>query len=164
MIRLVFGMTFFAAAVGYALLRGGAPERWIATVVLVMLVIDRIGHPFLSATDLATFDTLHLFIDFAGFGGLLLVMIRARRFWPLWACSFQLLSLASHATSAMSAQLPPAIPAILAIAPSYLILASLVLGTALHQARLKRHGSDPPWRISSRLAAGRGQPTTPINF
>jgi hypothetical protein len=146
--RLILGMGFFTLTVGFALLRGGAPERSFALVLVGMLLIDRAVHPFLDPSDLAAVDALHLAIDLASFGVMLLVMIRARRFWPIWACSFQLLSLASHATPVMSAQLPPVVPAILGIAPNYLICASLILGTALHLARRKRLGSDPPWRVS----------------
>jgi hypothetical protein len=144
--RLVLGLGFFAFAVGFALLRGGAPERWFAAVLVAMLIVDRAGHPFLEATGLASIDTLHLAIDLVSFGAMLLLMVRARRFWPIWACSFQLLSLVSHATPVLSAQLPPVVPAILGIAPNYLICASLVLGTVLHRVRCRRHGSDPPWR------------------
>lgn len=162
--RLIVGMAFFAAAVGFALLRGGAPERWFASVLVAMLIVDRAGHPFLDATGLASVASLHLFIDLASFGAMVLVMIRARRLWPIWACSFQLLSLASHATSMMSAGLPPVIPAILGIAPNYLICASLVLGTVLHQARRKRHGSDPPWRTSLPRAVPRAPRSTPTSY
>jgi hypothetical protein len=146
--RLYLGMGFFIFAVGFALLRGGAPERWFALVLVAMLLVDRAVHPFLDATDAASIDRLHLAIDLASFGAMLLIMIRARRFWPIWACSFQLLSLASHATPAMSGQLPPVVPAILGIAPNYLICASLILGTALHLVRRRRLGNDPPWRGS----------------
>jgi hypothetical protein len=146
--RLILGMGFFTFAVGYALLRGGSPERLFAAVLVAMLLVDRAVHPFLEAGDTDAIDTLHLAVDLVSFGAMLLVMIRARRFWPIWACSFQLLSLASYATLAMSARLSPAAPAILAIAPNYLICASLMVGTALHRARCRRLGSDPPWRVS----------------
>lgn len=139
-------MAFYGIAAGYALWRGGAPERWFAVILVLMLATDRIGHQIIGSTNLEAIDRLHLFIDFASFGAMVLVMVRARRFWPIWACSFQLLSLASHATSLMNAGVPPIIPAVLAVAPSYLLCVSLVLGTVLHQARLRRHGNDPPWR------------------
>jgi hypothetical protein len=162
--RLIIGMGFFALAVGYALLRGGGPERWFAGVQLGMLLIDRAGHGVLGNAAQGAIDNLHLFIDLAGFGGMVLVMIRARRLWPIWACSFQLLSLASHAIRVLSARLPPVIPAILGIAPNYLICVSLIVGTALHQARRRRRGSDPSWRSSSPRAAAPMRRSTRSNF
>lgn len=146
--RLIIGLGFYALAVAFGLLRGGAPERWFAAILAAMLVVDRAGHLALGADDLLAIERLHLAIDLAGFGAMLLVMVRARRFWPVWACSFQLLSLASHATPLLGPGLSPVVTTMLAIAPSYLICASLILGTALHRARLRQLGSDPPWRVS----------------
>ena len=162
--RLIIGMGFFAFAVGYGLLRGGGPERWFAGVLVGMLLVDRAGHLLIGDSAPEAIDILHLVIDLASFGGMVVVMVRARRLWPIWACSFQLLSLASHATRILSAQLSPVIPAILGIAPNYLICASLIVGTALHQVRRKRRGNDPSWRSSSPRAAVTMPPSTPINF
>jgi hypothetical protein len=162
--RLFLGLGFLSLAVLFAFLRGGGPERWIAGVLMGMFVVDRAGHLLSGSDDLAVLYGLHLAIDLLGFATMILVMVRARRFWPIWACSFQLLSLVSYATPLMSERLSPVVPDVLAIAPSYLICASLILGTALHQARLRRHANDPPWRTSSPLAAGRARRATRINF
>ena len=162
--RLMLGFGFYAIAIGFALIRGGRPERWFAGVMISMLMIDRLGHLLLGDLNRGAINSLHLVIDLVSFGGMVLVMMRARRLWPIWACSFQLLSLASHATRAMSAKLPPVIPDMLGIAPSYLICASLITGTVLHRARLKRHGNDPSWRSSSRRAVATRPPNTPTSF
>lgn len=162
--RLIIGMGFFALVVGYALWRGGGPERWVAGILLAMLVLDRAGHLVLGYGSSPAIDGLHLFIDSAGFVGMMMAMIRTRRLWPIWACSFQLLSLASYVTQVLSAQLPPIVPAILAIAPNYLICVSLMVGTILHQVRLRRRGSDPSWRSSLPRAAGPTRRSTRTSF
>lgn len=161
--RLAIGMTFIALAAAIALLRGGAPERWFAYILAGMLVTDRLGHLLIGAENQTAINGLHLIIDLASFGAMMTVMIGARRLWPIWACSFQLLSVASHATLIMD-QLPAVVPKILGIAPSYGILASLLLGSLLHQARLKRDGKDPPWRSSWQRAATPRRSSIPRNF
>lgn len=162
--RLIIGLSFVAAATAYGLWRGGGPERWFSGILLAMLAVDRVGHVLLGQDSRAAIEGLHLVIDLAGFGAMAMVMIRARRIWPIWACSLQLLSLVSHATRILNGELPPLIPAILAIAPSYLICASLILGTFSHQRRLRRRGSDPCWRNSSPLAVARMPRSTPTSF
>jgi hypothetical protein len=152
--RLIVGLGFYALAVAFALLRGGGPERWFAGIMAGIVVVDRVGHLLLGGADLSYFATLHLSIDLTAFGAMMVVMIRARRLWPIWACSFQLLSVVSHTTWMMGDRLSPVIPAMLGIAPSYLICATLILGTVLHRVRCTRHGSDPSWRISSPRAIG----------
>lgn len=161
--RLIIGMALLAAVVGLALLRGGAPERYFAFILVAMLLVDRAGHQLLGNDNLAAIHILHLVIDLASFGAMMAVMIAARRIWPIWACSFQLLSLASHVTRALGAKLPAIVPSILGIAPSYGIYLTLVVATLLH-ARRKRRGSDPSWRTSLRPATARPPWTTPSDY
>lgn len=74
---------------GYALWRGGAPERWGAGIVLTGMVLSNIaaarsGHLYL-ATDVA-----FLIVDASEAVALILLACAANRYWPLWAAMFQL--------------------------------------------------------------------------
>jgi hypothetical protein len=162
--RLIIYTVLFALVVIYALVRGGGPERLFASILTAMLVVDRVGHAVLGETSRSAINGLHFVIDLGSFAAMMAVMIWSRRFWPIWACSLQLLSLASHVTRMLDARLPPVITAILGIAPNYLICVCLMLGTVLHRLRLRRRGSDPSWRSSWPLATGRMRPGMPISF
>ncbi len=74
---------------GYALLRGGAPERWGAAIVLVGMILSNVtaawsGNLYMT-TNLAFFaaDTIEAI-------ALIVLACVANRFWPLWAAMLQL--------------------------------------------------------------------------
>ena len=162
--RVIISLSFMALAIGLALWRGGTPERLFAAILAAMVGFDRVGHMVLGEHDRAAIDALHLTIDLTSFIAMMAVMIYARRLWPIWACSFQLLSLASYPLLLLDTQLPSVVRTMLAVAPSYFISALLILGVVLHRVRLKRHGSDPSWRSFSRPAISRMRRRMPKGF
>jgi hypothetical protein len=98
-------LTSLLMGCGYALARGGAPERWGAGVVIAGMALSnlaglRSGHLFLST------DVTFLLVDVIEALALTILACTANRFWPLWAAMFQLDAVFTHAV--MFAQtIPP---------------------------------------------------------
>ena len=136
------------AAIVLGLWRGGGPERIVAVVLIGMIAVDRVAHVLLAGYNPTSLDQFHLVIDLAGFAALVAVALSARRYWPLWASSCQLISVFTHLAWLLKTPLPMQVYLVLDIAPSALISCAVILGTVLHRRRLARHGTDLSWKSS----------------
>ena len=134
------------ASVTFAFWRGGGPERVFASILSVMFLLDRVGHILLFDRTKVEIDYLHLVIDFAALGAMVVTSLLARRYWPLWATSCQLVSTYSHLGWAFDTRIPQAVYLTMDIAPWYLISLALIWGTHAHKQRIARHGADLSWR------------------
>jgi hypothetical protein len=144
-VRIIFFILLFAISVGYALWRGGKPERAVAIILILMISIDAFVHALTPATY-AKADPGHLIIDALAWAAFLFIALRARRLWPLWVSSLQTISLIAHVTKLLNLSMPPLVYAIMQVSSSYLLLIILIMGTYAHQKRLRLSGSDMPWR------------------
>jgi hypothetical protein len=145
--RTFIFLLFLGAICIYALCRGGGPERWSAAIVIGMLLLDPAVH-IVTPLEYAKLDPGHLVIDLAGWFGFFAIALRANRFWPLWVVSLQTIALVAHATRMLDVTIHPKAYMIMQIASSYPLLAALMIGTFLHQKRLKAIGTDRSWRSS----------------
>lgn len=145
-VKVIYAMLLLAVVLGF--LRGGGPERAIAGVLTAMFAIDRVGHFLLAGHDRAALDHLHLALDLAGLAAMVGVALSARRYWPLWASSCQLISVFSHLGWALETGLPMQIYLVMSIAPSALISIALIVGVTEHRGRVRHRGNDPPWKDS----------------
>jgi hypothetical protein len=143
--RLLPVLLLLAICTGYALWKGGKPERAAAIVLLLMAISDPFVHVLTPATYIKV-DPGHFIIDLAGWFALFYIAIRARRLWPLWISSLQTISLISHVTRLLDYTLLPAAYAIMQVSSSYLLLVVLTVGTYNHQARVRMNLTDQPWR------------------
>ncbi len=143
--RTTVFLILFGAACIYALYRGGAPERWVAVVIIGMLVLDPAVH-LVTPLEYAALDPGHFVIDLAGWLALLAIALRANRFWPLWVVSLQTIAMVSHATRLLDMTIHPKAYMIMQIASSYPLLIVLMMGTYYHQKRMQIIGTDRPWR------------------
>lgn len=143
--RIIFALSLFIVCVIYALWKGGAPERAVAVIFIVMAGMDPFVHA-LTPVTYAKLDPGHFIIDLLGWAALLFIALRASRFWPLWVNSLQTISLIAHVAKFLDYSIHPFVYALMQVSSSYLLLITLTIGTYNHQARLRRIGSDPPWR------------------
>jgi hypothetical protein len=150
--RLIFSTALLALAIGMAVWRGGGPERSFAAILAAMFSLDRIGHLALGESG-QSIEQMHAVLDLAALGAMATVMLAARRLWPIWACSLQLLSAVAHWARPLGERVPEIAVRILATAPFLLICLTLILAVAAHRLRLKRRGFDPSWRRWSRRPA-----------
>jgi len=132
--------------------KGGAPERYGALVIVAMAVIQRIAIVFVPS-HFVSVDPAALVTDFVGLTGFGILAVQARRIWPIWAASLQLLSVSAHFARWADIGVPPFVYALMRGSPTFVALAALLVGTVLHMVRLKRHGADPSWQNWSRGSA-----------
>lgn len=145
--RIILFLAFLLVALGYAARRGGAPERLMAAIALIMVAADALLHRFVPV-EFATLDMGHLVIDLFGASSTVLLALCAHRFWPMVAAVFHILPLLAHSSRLLDVTLNPAAYLTMQVAPSWLIPPLLIVATWRHQRRLKRSGSDPSWHVS----------------
>lgn len=140
-------------SVGLALWKGGAPERAGALVFIAMAVIQALVMTYMPSRFVRV-DPDSLVTDVIGFLGFGYLALEARRFWPIWATSLQILSLSAHFARGADIGIPPMVYAVMRGGPTFGAAIAILVGTLLHWHRLRRRGSDASWQIWSRHAAG----------
>ena len=118
-----------ASACGFALWRGGRPERVAASACLVAWVATRLAYDYSDRID-PQWGILAVDISFLAV--LVYLALTTDRLWLLFAAAFQLLGVAIH----LAITLDRAIRAVAYIQAliiwSYLVLLSLAIGTWFH--------------------------------
>jgi hypothetical protein len=143
-------------AVALAFWQGGAPERWGAAIILAMVLLQ-VGGESLLPSRFRSVDPTSLLTDAVGTAGFGYLALQARRIWPLWATSLQLLSLSAHFARWADIGIPPTVYAVMRGTPTFLALSAIAIGTILHVWRKQRLGNDPSWQDWSRVAVASGR-------
>lgn len=132
-------MSLLAAAVLFAFIKGGGAERCVAVILAGIATTDFFYRAiFPEPIMLGDANLGHILIDLVAFLGILTVALRANRLWTLLAASTQLLSLMSHLVRLLSLEMWEWSYAIMAQAPSYLLIILLGIGTLSHARRAIR--------------------------
>ncbi len=132
------------AASGYALLRGGAPERLTGLALLVAAL----STGFVQRTIPILFAGVEsgvMIVDLILLAVLIAITLKADRFWPAWATALHALGTGAHLARAISPDVIRLVYAVLSAAWSYPIVLLLVIGTVRHSRRIRAHGSDLDW-------------------
>ena len=140
----------------YAALKGGPPERFGAAIFALASILSFA----VVSGPAARFGSLEVgvfVVDVSMLLALLVLALRAERFWPLWAIALHLIETAGHAVKAMDPLVIPEAYAFVLAFWSYPMLFLLVVGTWNHQERLRRNGVDRSWSSFS----GRSGPPPP---
>ena len=147
MARYLFQVGWLLAAALYAWRRGGWPEKAAAALLVAQYAIDRAYHFLFPAPIYLSLDRWHLSLDLFTLGATIVLALRAQRIWTLWFASTQLVASAGHLLRGIDAAMPTLIYQIMVIAPSYLMIALLWTGTALHHRRslIKRNSLSRFW-------------------
>ncbi|MFM5893279.1 MAG: hypothetical protein ACKOQM_02450 [Novosphingobium sp.] len=132
-------------AISFALVRGGSPEKTVAWIMLSQVLAGFVGH-WLTSFHYTKIDVVSAVTDSIGFAGFCLVAIFARRVWPLWVSSLQLIALMAHVIRGLNIPIHPIAYAIISWAPSDLIPLTLILGTVNQLRRQQKSDSSPSWR------------------
>ncbi len=144
MIKLVVFNLLLLVCCGYALLRGGAPERIGATIYAVGTGLTVLAHQE-AAIRYGTVEVGVLLVDGAALIAFLVLALFARRLWPLWMTAFQLIATAGHFAKLADPEMIRWAYAFLVGIWSYPMLLVLAIGTYNYQQRLRRFGSDRAW-------------------
>jgi hypothetical protein len=139
---IIFNLLLLLAS-GYAIWRGGLPERIVGVSLLLAGLLTRLAYqPF--AGRFVSVDWGVLAIDVVLLAILLAVALFADRFWPLWLAAFHALGTGAHLVRGVDYGIEPVAYAILLAAWSYPMILLLAIGTARH-ARRKREGAARDW-------------------
>lgn len=129
---------------GYALWRGGKPERLVGSVLLIAMIATAL----MPVAPGRSYYMLHLpllAIDLLLLSALTAVALRANRFWPLWLAALQLVAIGVHGVRAYDPHILPIVYARIVGEIAYPMLALLVIGTVRHHSRALRLGGERDW-------------------
>lgn len=145
---------------GFALWRGGGPERVVALLFVAASIASDNAYA-IGTEKYLNVELGVLVIDLVLLASLAAVMILANRFWPIAMVSLHGLGALAHWVRAQEASMfAPTYNALLSLW-SYPMLMILVVATVRHRRRLRRHGIDLSWRRSlSRKALIQPAPPT----
>lgn len=135
-----------------AMWKGASPER-IGALVIAGMLAWKLTSRAIIPSRFTMVDPASLSTDLLGLLGFGFLALQARRYWPLWATSLQLLSLSAHFARWADIGIAPLVYAVMRYAPTYGVLAALTAGTIMHMQRMRSHGGDPAWQDWSRVAA-----------
>jgi urea transporter len=131
MILAILPFVFLATLIAtcwYAVAQGGQSERWGAAIMFFGSVLSYPAETLLgSGWKSAQYGVLA--VDVLGFIALLALALRSKRFWPLWATSFQLIAVVTHFATMADRSILPLAYAIAQPFWGYPMLLALALGT-----------------------------------
>lgn len=140
--------------------KGAGPERAVASVMVGILVSDRVYHLiFGNFTTLTSIDYGHALIDLVAMIVLVAIALRANRMYTLWIAALQLIAFNAHLARELTQGMSPIAYLILYIGPSYFQLMVQAVGLWAHRRRLAKYGPYKSWtnRTETSLAQRGGQ-------
>ena len=142
--RVLIFYTIQLAASGYAILRGGAPERLTGLALLIAAlstgIVERNVPSLFSGLELGV-----MIVDLILLAVMIGITLSADRFWPAWVTALHALGTGAHLARAISPDVIRLVYALLSAAWSYPIVLLLVIGTARHSQRIRAKGWDLDW-------------------
>jgi hypothetical protein len=144
MLRIAIFLILLLGTCGYALWRGGAPERIVAAAMLAATIGSAI---FRSDVDgrfmdvevgLFVVDVLLLVILFA-------IVLRADRGWPILVCALHLCTVGAHGVKFIDSEMIRVTYVVMVTAWSWPMVIALAIGTWRHRRRLLANGYDLDW-------------------
>lgn len=146
MLRIYLFAAFLALTSGYALWRGGAPERVVAIALVSAYVVTVMSWSPLPARFYGV--ELNVFVtDCALFGMLIVVALRADRAWPLLVAALQLDALGAHFVKLVAPDTIRVAYALLIAIWSWPIQMILAVATWRHVRRVAASGGDRAWAL-----------------
>ncbi|MGN6690926.1 MAG: hypothetical protein ACTHJU_08300 [Sphingopyxis sp.] len=144
MLRIANFLILLLGTCGYALWRGGAPERIAAGAMLAATIASAV---FRSDIDGRFIDLeVGLFlVDAILLAVLLAVMLRADRGWPILICALHLCTVGAHGVKLIDSEMIRVTYVVMVTAWSWPMVIALGVGTWRHRRRLLINGHDRDW-------------------
>jgi hypothetical protein len=137
-------LTLLTATFGYALWRGGAPEKIAAGIILgAVLASGLVASSYRGA--FAEREIGIFVVDVTMFGAAVLLALRAERFWPICMAALLGLGLQLQVLSWVAPHPNRQVYKVLHALNAYPVLLVLAAGTRRHRRRLARDGADRNW-------------------
>ena len=122
---------------------GGKPEKAVSVMFLGAAIATPLVHPAASVSY-RDVEIGVLLIDGLLLAGLVVVTVRADRWWPICATALQLLTILSHVGKAVNPALWPYGYQLMAVWASWPMVAVLAVGVLRCRIRTARHGDTSP--------------------
>lgn len=148
MSRVALYFALCLALLIYAWLRGGGPEKAAATLWFFAFLATVFSYSAMPAR-FHSVEIGPLVVDVVTLIALIVLMLKADRFWPIPLVALHAVGTAGHFVKWLAADTIRLAYAIMLAFLAYPILAVIAVGVHRHQMRLKRNGSDTSWRASS---------------
>lgn len=123
----IFFLISMLGVCAYAVMRGGRDER----IGALALATAAVGSPLVMSHDWGGPEVGVILVDLALLSALMVLALRSRAFWPMWAAGFQGCAVAVHLVAARSPTMLPAVYAETLAVWAYPVLAALAVGTWL---------------------------------
>lgn len=136
---------FLLLTIAFATGLGASPERWGGLTLLAMTIITFSAYAIFPRI-FGKVDPTALTVDLVGFVGIAAIALFSKRIWPLWAISFQILSVAAHLIRAFDIRAAHLTYSIMKTGPSYMIMLCLIVGTINHLRKGGQNDRGPYWR------------------
>lgn len=152
MTRIILFNILLLGTCGYAILRGGMPEKltgWLLIVAAALTFATGWRRGMFQQVEVTLFS-----IDLVLLVGLTVIALKADRLWPMFLAAFQLDSAAIHVLKLFDADMIRITYALMIAIWSYPMLLILAVGTLRHQRRLARFGGDRAWSLAMDRFAG----------
>jgi hypothetical protein len=123
-------------ACGYAASMGGRDGRWAASLIIAAAVLTipaaRVG------TVWGEFEPAVFLVDAGLLTGLFVLVLRSRRWWPIWMTGFHLLAVTSHLAAWLSSGFVPEIYFAAASFSAVPVPVCMAIGVSLDRRALAR--------------------------
>ena len=146
-IRILFFNLLVLGSCGYAILRGGAPERITGWLLILASVLTPLATQGLSVRYIEAEAGVFI-VDLALLVALTIIALKADRMWPLVLAAMQLDATAVHILKLFDADLIRITYALMIAMWSYPMLVILAIGTVRHRRRMARFGEDRAWSLA----------------
>lgn len=150
-LNMVVFSALMISSTALALWRGGPPEK-IAAIMFTLSAYYTYAMLSASTPSFRSIELGILVVDIILLVALVVLALRADRFWPLWLAALQLVGTAAHGAKFVDPSLADRIYAFLLAVWAYPTVLLLFVGTWRHQKRLARFGTDrawSPWKVST---------------
>ncbi|WP_174273268.1 hypothetical protein [Sphingomonas bacterium] len=128
----------------YAAVRGGAPERADAAIILLGSALTFLSYSPPAARFHAV-EELVFMVDMAVLVAFAAVSQLADRFWPMAVTGAQLAGISVHVIKALAPDVAVLGYSFALALPAYIMLGCIAAGVYRHQRRLAATGRDPSW-------------------
>jgi len=152
MLRIAVFLILLLCTCGYAIWRGGAPERIAAGAMLAATIASAV---FRSEVDGRFVDVeVGLFlVDALLLAVLFTIMLRADRGWPILLCALHLCTVGAHGVKLVDPEMIRVTYVIMVTAWSWPMVIALGIGTWRHRRRVLVTGYDRDWSMPIASAA-----------
>lgn len=139
-------LALLIACSGYALIRGGAPERIAAALQVGAFLAGLTLHVTIEPSDYRSILTGTAAIDLVLLVCLFALADRSARWWPILLAGWQLAAVLAHVGRALDTGMMRVGYAVETQIWAYPMLIAMAIGAWRHRRRQARTGIDPDWK------------------